>query len=849
MSSDLWQDLRYGFRQLRRSPGFAIAAVLTLAIGIGANAALFSVIDTLLLKSLPVPAPHELVLFNWLEGRKPMRLGMDGVRTTDAAAGRATSTSFSYPTFLRLRDANRTLTDLIAFYPLQQINVVTGGTAEVASGQYVSGNYFQGLRVNALLGRTITPDDDRPGAPPVATITHEYWTRRFGLDPAVVGETAMINRVPVTIVGITPRGFTGTLEVTASPDFTVPFAIEPLMQGAGSDLQRPAFLWVRVIGRLQPGVTREQAAANLNATMQRSMLDEWQQGVAAQPRRADAESTRTLADASTLRAEPGGQGLMDSRRRYAQSLLVLMACAGLVLLTACINVANLFLSRGAARRKEIAMRLALGARRGRLVRQLFTESMLVAVAGSAAALPLALWGTHLLLVWRPWGGGAFVVEDALDWRMLAFCGAAAVLAALLFGLAPAFRTTRAELLQVTTQRGTGGGSAPLMKTLVIVQVAISLVLLVAAGLFAGTLRNLQAVEPGFDTRNLLLFRVQPQLNGYKAAEMAALYSRMIERIESLPGVMSATFSRHPLLSLSRRSSGITVEGVPAADAGAEVNIVAPNFFETMKIPLLLGRAFNQRDTAVAPHVAVVNQVFASKYFAGGNPIGRRFWFGDPSDSEPIEIVGMTRDAKYTDLRNPTRPTIYVPFQQDVPGQANFEVRTAGDPLTLAPALRQAVREIDPNLPLFEIKSQVDQARESVAKEMMFARLSTLLGTIALLLAAIGLYGTMSYAVLRRTGEIGIRMALGARGTTVIGMVLRDALAMAAIGIAIGLPAAFAASRASHIVLDEVLFGLEPNDPFTMAAAAAILVSVAMLAGFVPARRASKVDPIIALQHE
>ena len=495
------------------------------------------------------------------------------------------------------------------------------------------------------------------------------------------------------------------------------------------------------------------------------------------------------------------------------------------------------------------MRLALGARRGRLVRQLFTESMLVAIAGSAAALPLALWGTHLLIVWRPWGGGGFVVEDALDWRVLAFCGAAAILTAILFGLAPAIRTTRAELLQVTTQRGTGGASAPFMKALVVAQVAISLVLLVAAGLFSGTLRNLQAVEPGFDAGHLLLFRVQPQLNGYIAPEIAALYSRMIERIEALPGVVSATFSRHPLLSFSRRSSGITVEGVPVADAGAEVNIVAPNFFETMKIPLLLGRAFHERDTAVAPQVAVVNQVFASRYFAGGTPIGRRFWFGNPNDSEPIEIVGMTRDAKYTDLRNPTRPTIYVPFQQDVPGQVNFEVRTAGDPLTLAPAVRQALREIDPNLPLFEIKSQADQARESVAKETMFARLSTLLGTIALLLAAIGLYGTMSYAVLRRTGEIGIRMALGARRATVIGMVLRDTFAMAAIGIAIGIPAAFAASRASHMVLDEVLFGLEPNDPVTIAGAAAILVSVAMLAGFVPARKASKVDPIIALQSE
>ena len=845
--SDLSRDLRYALRQLRANPAFAVTAILTLAVGIGANAALFSVVDALLLKRLPVPAPHELVLFNWLEGRQPMRFGMDGVRTTDPATGRATSTSFSYSTFLRMQDANETLTELFAFFPLQQLNVVTGGSAEVASGQYVSGNYFRGLEVDALLGRTIVPADDRPGAAPVATITHEYWNRRFGLDATVVGRTVVVNKIAVTIVGVTPLRFAGALEVTQSPDFTLPFAAEPLLQGAGSDLQRPAFLWVRVMGRLRSGVTREQAAANLNGTMQRSMLEEWRRAAAEPRRTTGGDSVRSLDDASILRAEGGGQGLMDSRRRYAQPLLVLMGCAALVLLAACINVANLLLARGAARQNEIAMRLALGAGRGRLVRQLFTESLLIAIIGSAAALPLAVWGTDLLLVWRPWGGGPFVVEDPLDWRVLGFCGAVAMLTALLFGLAPALRATRVRHI---VQRGAGGASSPVMRVLVVAQVSISLVLLVAAGLFMGTLRNLHAVEMGFNANNLLLFRIQPQLNGYEPAEMVSLYSRAIARIEAIPGVRSATLSRHPLLSFSRRSTSVNVEGrQPTPGDGTQVNIVAPNFFTTMEIPLLVGRAFTDRDSAAAPKVAVVNQVFAARYFGTGNPIGRRLWFGDPATTDPIEIVGLTRDAKYTDLRDPTQPTVYVPVQQDVPGQANFEVRTAGDPLAVVPAIRQAVREIDPSLPLFDVKSQVEQAQESLAKETMFARLSTLLGALALLLVAIGLYGTMSYIVVRRTAEIGVRMALGAQRASIVAMVLRDSLMLAAVGVALGIPAALGASRAARTVLDQLLFGLAPNDPLTMGAAAAILVLVATAAGLLPARRASKVDPLVALQCE
>jgi predicted permease len=846
--SDGMQDLRYAARQLRRNPGFSLTAILTLAIGIGANTALFGVVNELLLRPLPVSSPRELVLFNWLEGRQSMRRGMDGVRTTDAVTGRSTSTSFSYPMFRRLQGTNRTLIELFAFYPIQQLTIVADGSADVSSGQYVSGNYFRGLGVGAALGRTLSDEDDRAGAPPVATITHQYWRQRFDRDPSVVGKTVHINRVAFTIVGVTQEGFAGTLNVTESPDFTLPFAVEPLFGGEPSDLVRPAFLWVNMIGRLRPGMSREQAVADLSPVMQRAMLEEWLQARATEAGTLGNDDIRTLDDASTLRAEAGGQGLMDSRRRYAQPLVVLMGCAVLVLLIACVNIANLLLSRGAARQKEIATRLALGAARGRLVRQLCTESLLIAVLGAAVGLVLARLAGSALAVWRPWAGSV-VLEGGLDWRVFSFCGTMAVFTGLLFGLVPALRTARADLVQ-TSKRMTGPASAPFARVLVVAQVALSLVLLVAMGLFGSTLRNLHAVDKGFNADNLLLFRVYPQLNGYAPPATAALYTRMIKRIEAIPGVRSATLSRHSLLGFSRRATEVTIESAATtADASAEVNVIAPNFFDTMEIPLLLGRRFDERDHPAAPKVAVVNERFAAAYLAGANPIGHRLWFGDKASGPPIEIVGMTRDAKYTDLRSPTMPTVYIPFQQDIPGQAGVAVRTVREAIELAPAVRAAVRELDAMLPLFEFRSQAEQVEQSLARETMFAQFSTLLGVIALLLAAIGLYGTMAYAVVQRTVEIGVRMALGASRATVVDMVVRQALVLAAIGVALGVPLALVAARLASAVLDQMLFGLEQYDPLVMSGAAAVLAFVAIAAALVPARAATLVDPLIALRHE
>jgi predicted permease len=628
----------------------------------------------------------------------------------------------------------------------------------------------------------------------------------------------------------------------------VPFAVEPLLGGERSGLVRPAFLWVNMIGRLRPGLSREQAIADLTPAMRQAMLEEWEQALATGTRATSNDTSRTLDDASTLRAEPGGQGLMDSRRRYAQPLLVLMGCAVLVLLIACVNLASLLVSRGAARQKEIATRLAVGAARERLVRQLGTESLLIAVLGAAVGLVLARWAASGLAVWRPWGGSA-VLESGLDWRVFGFCGATALCTGVLFGLVPAMRAARTELSQAT-KRTTGVASSPLARALVVAQVALSLLLLVAAGLFAGTLRNLYAVDKGFNAEHLLIFGVQPQLNGYAPTESAALYTRMIERLEAIPGVRGATLSRNPLLALSRRADGVIIEGVArTVGASAEVNVVAANFFDTMEIPLLLGRRFDERDRADATRVAVVNEQFVATNLAGANPIGHRLWFGDAARGTPIEIIGMTRDAKYTDLRSPTRPVVYIPFQQDIPGQVNVAVRTVGEAMVLAPAVRSAVRELDATLPLFDVRSQAEQVERSIARETMFARFSTLLSVIAIILAAIGLYGTMAYTVVQRTAEIGLRMALGARRADVVEMVVRQALVLAAIGIAIGVPLTLGVARLAGTVLDQLLFGLEWYDPLVMSGAAAILALVAIVAALVPARAAARIDPLLALRHE
>ncbi len=846
-------DLRFAFRQLAKSPGFAAVAILSLALGIGANTAIFSLVNAVLLRSLPVKNPGELVLFRYVDGPHGSlaRAGENNFYL-DPATGRFSSTSFSLATFAALRANHPGLAEVFAFTPFNQITVAIDGQPEiVASGQYVSGNYHAGLGVPPLIGRTFTPDDDQPSAAPVAVISDRYWENRFARDPAVIGRTIQVNRVPVTIVGVTPPGFVGAMQVGDTADLSVPLALHARFQpGAGASRDAPWYWWVRLMGRLAPGAHAAQARANLEPLFQNAARDGWVAGRAASFATGDA----TMPELPTLTLDPGGQGENDTRRRYALSLRVLVGLVGLVLLAACANVANLLLARGAARRREIALRLALGASRARVVRQLLAESLLLAGCGAVLGAALAWASRGALQSWQAFGSSPntpAVLDLPLDGRVLAFTITIAAATALLFGLAPALRATRVNLTEEFQggARSLGSGArSRLSQALLIVQIALSLVLLVGTGLFARTLRNLQNADPGFNPRQLALFRIDA--TSYAGALAATLHTRLQERLVRIPGVRAATFSRVALLGDGRMNRRVSVPGAkpdPSLSPNINVNALAPNFFRTMEIPLLLGRDFTAHDDAAAPKVAVVNQAFVRRFFGNENPLGRRIEFGNTPNASAAsaEIVGVVRDAKYTSLRETPPATIYLPAPQ-LPGTtANFALRIAAPPAALIAAIQAAVREIDPALPVINFRSQDEQIERLNAQERLFARLSGFFGAVALTLACVGLYGLMSYQVLRRTGEIGLRMALGALPAQVLRLILSESLALVAIGIAAGLGGALGATR----WISSLLFGLSPTDPLTYVTVAGLLILVAIAAALLPARRAARVDPMTALRSE
>jgi predicted permease len=844
----LLQDARYGIRILSRSKAFTAVAVLSLALGIGANTAMFSLIDAVLLKMLPVKQPKELVLFNWLSGPNGMARSIDGTISTDPTTGMRTSTSFSFLTFERFRDHNETLSGLYAFAPFEQLNVNVDGVAEVAGGQLVTGDYYDTLGVKAILGRTLTLSDDRAGADAAVVITHRYWERRFASDPGIIGKSINVNNIEFAIVGVTPREFFGTLQIGETADLTIPMSLEPRLRPGSRSLAQPWSWWVRIMGRLNAGVSPEQVQANLEGLFQQSAQEGSEAAIAQLPRQSQAESSQPR-DMPKLVVSSGSQGLRELRGEYSRPLTILLGVVGMVLLIACANVANLQLSRAAARKREVAVRLAIGANRLRLVRQMLTESVVLAMIGGVFGLIFAYWAKDILLLLRPWGGDELALDLKIDLRVLGFTMAMSLITGMLFGLAPALRSTRVDLtpaLKETSHHHQGRATSLLVKSLIVAQVSMSFVLLIGAGLFLRTLRNLESVDVGFNRENLLLFRVDPRLSGYKGSQIANLYRQITERIEAVPGVLSAAISRHPLLSGSRRTSNIFVEG-PAQQTTDVVfiNLVSDRFFDTMEIPVILGRSFGARDDERAPKVAVINQTLARKYFGDENPLGRRFSFGGKPSEEKIEIVGIVRDAKYTSLRQQTQPTLYTPYLQETPGQVNFAVRTAGDVVALTPAIREAVREVDSNVPLFDLKTQIQRSDESVRTERLFATLSSFFSLVATVLACIGLYGVMSYGVARRTNEIGIRMALGATAPRVTHMVMREALLVVVIGIVIGLVGAVAITR----LIESMLFGLAPNDPITITSAALLMITVGSIAGYLPARRAARVDPMVALRYE
>ncbi len=865
----LWQDLRYGARMLLKQKGVTAIAVLSLALGIGANTALFSVVDAMLLKLLPVREPERLVLFQSYAPREFDPGGYGGNSITDPVTGQRRRTSFPYVSYQRMREQQKqqqgALSDVFAFDRFN-VNLQADGLADVANGQVVTGNYHVGLGVRPLLGRLLTDEDDKASANPVAVLSYRYWQKKFGGDAEIVGKQINLNNRAFTVIGVTPRGFEGAGNVGLTEDVTIPLAMEPLLN---SDPKRSVLYgaghWrLRIMGRLKPGATIQQAQAQLETTFQQSVTEH----------RA-ARNTQSLASGGNaispldpkvyprLAFISGSQGEMNYREDYAPSLYLLLGVVGMVLLIACANVANLLLSRAASRQKEIGVRLALGASRWRLIRQLLTESVLLAAVGGALGLVFAMWIKDGLLAVSDWGPSA--LETKLDWRALGFTLGLSLLTGIIFGLAPAWRATKVDLTPALKDSGRGSSAASrslLSRGLVVTQVALSLLLLIGAGLFVRTLLNLQRVDPGFNTKNLLMFKVAPGLNGYKDERLAQLYERISERLESLPGASKVTFSRTPLLADNDSEGPVYLRGALTAAPDADGRIRPTgysyrlygreNFLETMEIPLLAGRSFTRQDDERAPKVVVVNQTFANRFFPNESLIGKRFTV-DPKKPDEIEIVGLVKDARYARQRDDAPPTMYLPWRQaaTVMPEANFELRATGEPRALIAAVRQAVREVDETLPLRSVKTQVEQADETLRMERLFAKLVTLFGLLAQQLASIGLFGVLAYAVSQRTREIGIRMALGASQTGVMKMVIRQGMTLAVIGVALGLGGAYLLTKylESWVNLSRMLYGIRPNDPLTYGVMAVLLTAVALIACYLPARRATKVDPMVALRCE
>lgn len=863
----LIQDLRYGFRMLRKQKGLTAVAVLSLALGIGANTALFSIVDAMLLRMLPVKDPEQLVLFKSVAPRSFSVGSYNGSSHTDEETGQHVRTSFAYQSYQRLREQRGPLTDIYAFGAVA-LNLGADGQADIAGGQLVTGNYFAVLGVQAEAGRLLTEEDDKANAPPVAVISHRYWHKRFGGSHAVIGKQINLNNVAFTIVGISAKGFDGTSGVGVSTDVTIPVSLEPQLQvdKQRSYLNGPGVWWLRLMGRLQPGATREQAQAQLENAFLQSVFEHR----AARQAAAKAAGGNTISeldpkDYPRLYADPGGQGEMYGRQFYAPALYLLLGVVGLVLLIACANVANLLLSRAAGRQKEIGLRIALGASRLRLIRQLLTESVLLAFIGGFFGIIFAIWIKDGLIAVSLWGGrGMTALDPRLDWRVLGFTFGLSLLTGLVFGLAPAWRSTRVDLtpsLKEGSRASSGLHRSLLSRGLVVVQVALSLILLVGAGLFVRTLVNLQRVDPGFNTANLMLFEVRPELIGYQGEQLRQFYRQLGERLETVPGVQAVTFSRVPLLAQSSSSSSVylreALNGTPDAEGRIPPSgdgyrhTVRENFLQVMGIPLLAGRSFGPQDDVNSPKVVVVNQTFANKYFPNENAIGKRFTF-NPRNPDELEIVGISRDTKYTSQRDEIQPTVYSSYKQERPlTGATIEVRTAGDPAAAIASVRDAVKQIDANLPLQNVRTQTEQADETLRMERLFAKLLTLFALLAQQLAAIGLFGVLAYIVSQRTHEIGIRMALGADRVSVLKMIVRQGMVLAGLGVVLGLAGAYVLTKylESWIGLSTMLFGVKVSDPWTYGAIAVLLTLVALVACYIPARRATKVDPLVALRAE
>jgi len=846
----LLQDVRYGLRMLAKNPGFSAAVVITLALGIGANTAIFSLANALLFKNLPVRNPSQLVILTWAAKERPESLRFTGSSNpADPRTGRELMNVFPDSIFKRIRTHTQTLTDVFAFAPLGRINITDRGSGHSGIAVTVSGNYFSALGIHAAVGRLLLESDDQADAPCTAAISYRFWQTAFGGDPSLPGRTVTLNATPCTIVGVTRKDFQGLqyLGFISAPDVTVPITqgeqIGRWEFGGQLPLLTADNRWgLQIMARLKPGVFEQRAQLEANSIFQAMLTPEW-------------TSIAKEAGLPEIVLLAGGRGPNFMAQFFAKPVTILMVVVTLLLMIACANVASLFLARGAARRKEFTLRLALGARRSRLIRQLVTESLLLVSLGGVAGFLLAWWGGHYLLAFVP--NSSFMnlgLNVSPDLRVFGFAAGISLFSGIVFGLGPAAQTTRIELsaaLKESTllsRRASGKSRLWSRKLLVTFQLAVSLLLVVVAGLMVRTLQNLESADLGFDPRNVLVFSLTPSANGYTREKLYPFYNRLLDRLNAIPGVVSASASSDILISAVAVTgrNDIEVEGAPLSSKrmSTSTNYVAPGFFATMGIPLLAGRGPQTGDTASGPKVATINKTFARKYFPDTSPVGRRFrWQGE---KDWIEVVGIVGDIKFYSVRAEPPPIAYLPFLQS-PWMIDmtFEVRTATSAAPVAREIYSAVRALDPELPVVEMRTQEEQIASSLNTERLFAKLAGLFGALGLTLACVGLYGIMAYNVTLRTGEIGIRMALGAARSRILWSVLNQSLSLVLVGLAAGCVLALGTTR----LIASILYGVAPTNPVTLGMGMLLLFLVAMLAAWIPARRATKVDPMVALRYE
>ena len=817
----LLYDLRHAARILAKSPGFAAIAVFSVGLGIGANATIFGFLNAIFLRPLPVQDPERVVAVFTSDFSGPLYGGS------------------SYPDYLDFRTKTDAF-DGLAAYTVAPMSLSEGSQTDRVFGELVTANYFAVAGIQASRGRTFRPvEDERPDAAPALMVSDGFWRRRFGADPALVGKAVTLNGHPFTVVGIAPPGFTGMMRGLAV-DLWVPMTMAGAIPSSDK-LDGRGNRWLLLLGRLKPGLTAEAAAARLAVIagqLQQAYPENW----------TDVKKKQrvvTVVPESQARLFPAARGAVLG------FLALLLSVVGLVLLMACTNVASLLLARATARRREIAVRLSLGASRGRIIRQLLTESLMLSLLAAVVGVVVALWATDLLMALRPPVPFPVALDIRLDLRVLGFTLVLAVLTGLVFGLAPALQASRPELLPALKDGSAGGGHAGSRwaprRLLVVAQMAMSLVLLIGAGLFLQSLGNAHRIDLGFESANLLLLSLDLRLNGYAEPRGRQLYEQLLERANALPGVRSASLAAEVPLGLGGTRRGISIEGYEAPsgeDMGVHTNTVGPDYFRTMGIPLTRGRDFTVADRAGAPGVVVVNEAFVRRYWPDQDPMGKRVFLGDRSGT-PAQVVGVVKDGKYVTLGEDPTPFFYVPFLQRSESDATLHVRTTGDPRGLVEAMQKEVRALDPSLPVFDVKTMTDHLGLSLLPARLAGSVLGLFGLVALILAAVGIYGVMSQAVRQRTRELGVRIALGARPTDLLSMVLAQSMRVALVGLAIGLVAALGLSR----LVASLLYGISPVDPVTFVAIPALLAAVALLASYVPARWAMRVDPMVALRHE